>query len=159
MRKLFSLLLIFVFTCCISAFLAGEGSAAAASSTPEKITPVKPEKKWDQMAEKEKEDARSAYLKINDVSQGVKDYLDNGGKKFETLSDEDKKKLRKSYTEWEKLSPQMKETMMERYKKWMEFTPEQREKIKEAFKKYKSASPEEKAKIRGEAKKEKAEAK
>src|ERR1035437_7756801 len=150
MRKLSLLLLIFVFASCISGVLAGDGSAAAASSTPEKIAPLKPEKKWDQMTEKEKEDARSAYLKINDVSQGVKDYLDNGG---------DKKKLRKSYTEWEKLSPQMKETMMERYKKWMEFTPEQREKIKEAFKKYKSASPEEKAKIRGEAKKEKAEAK
>ena len=164
MRKLAVVIFICIFAAGFAAVRAEKEApekAAVENSGAEDVSGgAKPAQKWDQMTEKEREEARAAYLKMNDVSDGVKDYLDNGGKQFETLSDADKKKLRKAYAEWEKLSPQMKETMLEKYKKWMDLSPEERKKIKQAYKKYKSASPEEKAKIREEAKnKEKTESK
>ena len=159
MKKMFLLLTAALFTCAVPAVLhAAEAAkpavAAVENSTASSVT--QPGKKWEQMTDKEKEEAKNDYLKMKEMGQGVTDYLANGSKKFEGLSEADKKKLKKAYAEWEKLSPQMKETTMAKYKKWMDMTPEQRDKIKEAYKKYKSASPAEKAKIRQEAK-EKAE--
>ncbi len=155
MKKMFLLLTAALFTCAAPAVLhsaeaAKPAVAAVENSTVSSVT--SPAKKWDQMTDKEKEEAKDDYLKMKDMGQSVTDYLANGSKKTDSLSVEDKKKLKKAYAEWEKLSPHMKETTMAKYKKWMAMPPEQQGKIKEAFKKYKSASPAEKAKIRQAAK-------
>lgn len=157
MKRIMTVMLVLIFAFAFTALRAAEEAKPAAEGV---TTAAQEAKKWDQMSEKERDEARAAYVKMNESSEGVKKYLDNGAKKFEGLSASDKKKLQKAYAEWEKLSPQMKESMLEKYKKWMDMSPEEREKIKEAYKKYKNASPDEKAKIREEIKdRDKSEAK
>ncbi|MCE5300150.1 MAG: DUF3106 domain-containing protein [Spirochaetia bacterium] len=149
MKKSFLLTAVLVSIFAVSVCAAEKSAGQDASKD---VTAVATPKKWEQMTEKEKEEARDAYIKMKDMPGNVKKYLNNGGKKFEELTPKEKEKLKKAYDEWEKFSPQVKENMMAKYRKWQEMKPEEKAKIKEAFKNYNSLTADEKAKVRAEIK-------
>lgn len=103
-------------------------------------------------------------------------YASNGrkgkGRGFESLSPEEKSRLKKKYEEWQSLPPEEKERLRRRmnqwqrmprqdrelyerrYRQWQKLSPAERGKLREKFEQWDDLSPEEREKIRKRFRKE-----
>ena len=76
--------------------------------------------------------------------------LSKKGKKWQDLSPEEKKKVRRKYKEWQSLSPQEKATMRQRMNRLKHMSPEERRTYKQLHKKWRHLPPQERQQLQNE---------
>ena len=95
----------------------------------------------------------SAPLQVSeriDASRAGCDFLSKKGKKWESLSPEEKKQLRKRYKEWQSLSPEEKEKIRRRMKRLNKMSPRERKTYRQLHEKWRHLPPGERKQLQKE---------
>ena len=85
-----------------------------------------------------------------DASLTECDFLSKKGKKWESLSPEEKKQLRKRYKEWQSLSPEEKEKIRQRMKRLNKMSPGERKTYRQLYQKWRHLPPGERKQLQKE---------
>ena len=78
------------------------------------------------------------------------EFLSKKGKKWDSLSPQEKKKLRKRYKEWQSLSPEEKEKIRRRMKRLNKMSPRERKAYRQLHKKWRHLPPDERQQLQQE---------
>jgi hypothetical protein len=78
------------------------------------------------------------------------EFLSKKGKKWDSLSPQEKKKLRKRYKEWQSLSPEEKEKIRRRMKRLNKMSPRERKAYRQLHKKWRHLPPDERKQLEKE---------
>ena len=85
-----------------------------------------------------------------DASRTGCGFLSKKGKKWESLSPEEKKQLRKKYKEWQSLPPKEKEKIRRRMKRLNNMSPRERKAYQQLHKKWQHLPPDERKQLKKE---------
>ena len=85
-----------------------------------------------------------------DASRAGYELLSKKGKKWESLSPEEKKQLRKRYKEWQSLSPEEKEKIRRRMKRLNKMSPRERKTYRQLHEKWRHLPPGERKQLQKE---------
>ena len=85
-----------------------------------------------------------------DASRTGCDFLSKKGKKWESLSPEEKKQLRKRYKEWQSLPPEEKEKIRRRMKRLNKMSPRERKTYRQLHEKWRHLPPGERKQLEKE---------
>ncbi len=78
------------------------------------------------------------------------EFVSKSDKKWESLSPEEKKKLRKKYEEWQSLSPEEKEKIRRRMKRLNKMSPQERKTYQQLHRKWRHLPPEDRKQLQKE---------